>query len=390
MAPIKIILPVLLIGGSILVGRLLVATLKPDPEREDPEQPVPGVEVITAERRTVPVAIKSQGTVQAETASQLTAEVAGRIISVSPNFEAGGFFEEGEVLVRIDPSDFEAALAQAESNLAQARVTLLEERARAAQALEDWQALGEGEPSPLTVREPQVKRAEAAVASAEAAVARAQRDLDRTIIRAPYEGRVREQIVDLGERVNVGVPLASIYGTAAAEVRLPLELADFARLDLDEGQISSPHKDKPRVHLTARFGGQTWTWQGYLERAEATIDERTRLAFVVARIDAPYEPDPDQPGRPPLKVGLFVMAEVEGRPLENVFVVPRYALRGPDVLWIARENDTLERRTVTVVAQDATQAYLKGGLMPNERIIVSPLAAVVDGMPVAPTFVPES
>ncbi|MGF1451486.1 MAG: efflux RND transporter periplasmic adaptor subunit, partial [Opitutales bacterium] len=359
--PAKIILPILILVGAIGLGRLLVVMLEPEPERAEVEQPVPTVEVITVEKQNVPIAIESQGTVQAETASQLTAEVAGRIIEVSPNFEPGGFFQEGEVLVRIDPADFEAALAQAESSLAQARLSLLEEEARAEQAREDWQRLGQGEASALTLREPQLRRAEAAIDSAEAAVDRARRDLERTTIRAPYDGRVRTQNVDLGERVNLGTPLASIYGTAAAEVRLPLELNELARLDLTERRPGSAghQTEAPRVVLASNFGGQSYTWEGYLARAEGTIDERTRLAFVVARVDEPYAQDPDQPGRPPLKVGLFVEAIIEGRPLEDVVVIPRYALRGADQVWLATPADTLLRQTVDVIEKDADFAYLR-------------------------------
>ena len=327
--------------------------------------------------------MRTQGTVQASRQTALTAEVSGRILALSPNFRPGGFVEKGEVLVTVDPSDYEANLAQAEANLAQARVNLAQEQALAEQAELDWKELGRGEPTDLALNIPQVERAKAAILSAQAAVERAGRDLERTKIRAPYDGRVLEQRVDVGGHVTgtPGTVVGSVYGTDTAEVRLPVSDDEMAFLDLpfafrdESGQQGAP------VVLTAEFGGKDYNWVGRIVRSEGVADARSRLLYVVAQVDDPYLRDPDHSGRPPLKVGMFAEAEIEGRTLEGVYRIPRVALVDDGTVLLANAHNRLERRPVKVAWLDREYAVISEGLAPGDRVLVTPLQYVIEGMP---------
>ncbi|MEM8549493.1 MAG: efflux RND transporter periplasmic adaptor subunit [Verrucomicrobiota bacterium] len=382
MNPLKIILPIVVLVGSAIAAYIIVVT-KPEPETKAPEPVVASVEVIEVNASTVPLTIRSQGAVQARTDTTLNAEVAGRVLALSPNFRPGGFVSEGEVLVTIDPSDYEANLATAEASLSEAMLDLAQQEALAEQAKIDWEQLGRGEPTELALNLPQVERAKAEILSAEAAVERAKRDLERTEIKAPYDGRVLEQQVDIGGYVTGGPtsPVGRIYSTETAEVRLPVTDDEIAYLGLpfsfrDEREVLGP-----KVMLSADFGGEKHNWPGHIIRSEAAVDTRSRLYFVVASVEDPYQRDPDLPNRPPLKVGMFVQAEIEGISLDGAITLPRTALVGNETVLIANPDDRLEQRTVQVAHSDTQNAVVTSGLEPGDRVILTPLQYVVNDMP---------
>lgn len=377
----KVILPIIVLAIAVGIS-VFIIKMKPEPVRQAAEPVVAKVAVVEPERTPVKLSVYSQGTVQAQTRTTLTAEVAGRIIAVSPNFRPGGFFKKGEVLVEIDPADYEANLAMEQANLAQAELTLAQEVAQAEQAAIDWEQLGNGEPTALALRKPQIRQAEAALASAAARVAKAERDLERTRVFAPYNGRVLEQSVDVGGFVSGGPtsPVGSIYSTDVAEVRLPVSDDELARLDLPFEYVGDEAIEGPPVLLTAKTGPREWRWLGRIVRTEASIDERSRLTFLVAEVKNPYVRDPDFPNRPPLKVGMFVQARIEGIPMEEAVVIPRYALRENQTVLVATPGDTLARRSVTVAQSDDETAILTEGLEAGDRIIVSPMEYPIEGM----------
>ena len=206
--------------------------LKPEVETHRPEVSPPVVRVATVEVANVPMIVSCQGTVSPRTESQLVPEVSGRVIWVSPSMVSGGFFEAGETLLKIDANDYRQLVVTAEAEVARAKLRLEQEDAEAILAAKEWKELGEGEADPLTLRQPQLVDARAAVAAAEAHLEKRGRDLERTNIRAPYVGRVRQENVDLGQFVTVGSPLATIYAIDKAEIRLPLPDTELAYLDL--------------------------------------------------------------------------------------------------------------------------------------------------------------
>ncbi|HKK17133.1 MAG TPA: efflux RND transporter periplasmic adaptor subunit, partial [Opitutales bacterium] len=339
------------------------------PEEVAPERPATKVEVMTMQAETVRLSVDSQGTVLPKIESELAVEVAGRIIEMSPDFRAGGRFQKGDVLFRIDPADYEAAVAAAAADLATAELNLAQEEALAEQATADWAALGEGEASDLTLRKPQLGQARARVESATATLRRAKRDLDRTEIRAPYDGLVLSKSVDLGQYVmaNPANPVARIYATDTAEVRLPLPQDELDFL------IDPAERESAVTLHTDRAEGRR-QWSARLVRFEATVDPTSRLIYAVAEIDTPFEKG--------LRRGMFVEAEIQGRQLESVFVLPRYALRGSESVYLVTPENTLVTRPVDIVKTDAEQAILSGGVEAGDQVATSPVAYFVENMPV--------
>lgn len=375
----KVVLPVVVVlVGALGAGAMFLA--RKEPETLMPEAAVPLVRVVPVVLQDLQLSVWSQGTVNPRTESILVPEVAGRVTEVAPSFEAGGFFEEGEILLRIDPHDYRQALVQARASVAQAELRLEQEKAEAEVAREEWDDLGRGAVSPLTLREPQVAQAEAALAAAQAASDRAHRDLDRTEIRAPYAGRVRQKNVDRGQYVTPGTTLGTIYAVDFAEVRLPLPDAQLAFVDLPlvyrDDRATQPG---PEVILRADFAGNVYEWRGRIVRTEGEIDPRSRMVHAVARVKDPYARG-DDPGRPPLAAGLYVEAEIIGRRVDGVAVVPRPALRDGNRVLIVDEDNRLRFRKVEVLRMDDRQALIRSGLAAGERLCVSNLTAVTDGM----------
>lgn len=356
--------PILILVGAALIVALLML-LKPKPKEVTPERPPTRIEVLSAQPETLRLKVRSQGTVLPKIESELAVEVGGRIIEMAPNFRAGGSFSEGDVLFRIDPADYEAAAAARAADVATAKLTLAQEEALAEQAAADWEALGEGEPSDLTLRKPQLAQAKALIASAEAALKKAERDLERTEIKAPYDGLVLSKNVDLGQYVvaNPGSPAARIYSTGLAEIRLPLTQEDADHIDsLTVGENTA----------TLTSGTQEWT--GSFTRFEATIDPSSRLIYAVAQVEDPFEQG--------MRRGLFVEAEIEGREYTDVYVIPRFALRGSSSVYVVTNEMTLVTREVDIVKTDVEQAIISGGLQPGEQVAASPIAFFVENMPV--------
>lgn len=364
----------LAIAAVLVLGAAVAAALiafGPKVERKAEPPAPPAVRVVNAARQDVAVEVRSQGETQPRTRSQLVAQVAGRIASVAPNFAAGAFFEEGDTLVRIDPTDYRLAVQQAEAQLAQARVALQQERAQAEVAREEWKALGRGKASPLVLREPQLAQAEAAMKAAQAAVAQARVQLARTTVKAPYDGRVRATLADVGQFVAAGTPLGDLYATDYAEVRLPVQERDLAFLSVNLGY---PQVQGAGPKVVLENGAQRW--EGEIVRVGGTVDAKTRLIDVYARVADPFNRRREA-HRAPLPMGLFVQARIQGRTLQEVFVLPRHAVREGRVLVV--QDGRLAFRDVTVVrmrGEDAIVEGLKGG----EQVVVTRLDTPVAGM----------
>lgn len=381
---LKRILPVLILAGGICIFVYLKMT-RPVTERRAPPEPVVQVDAVRLQPRDYTVAIHSQGTVRARTESTLIPEVSGRILSISPNFREGGFFSAGDILLEIDPSDYLTAVTIAEANLAEAKVRLAEEEAQSSQARLDWDRLGSGEaPSELVLRGPQLALARANVAAAEARVQQARRDLDRTRVTAPFDGRVLTKRVDVGQVVSPGNLLAEIYAVDYAEIRLPLTTEQYAMLDIapvSRGVEPDQENDIP-VRLSADFGPDKVFWNGRITRVEGAIDTRSRQVYVVAQVDDPYGPAHPRP----LKVGLFVEAAIEGKSLEDVYVLPRTALREAEyVLTIDSENRLKRVSVVPLWANSNEIIFREDSIKPGTLVSLTQMALAIDGMHVQPT-----
>ena len=374
---LRIVLPLVVVGAAI-VGAFTMYWNRTPVETQPRVFTPTSVRVQEITLRDVALSVTSQGTVRPRTESQLVPEVAGRITWVAPSFAEGGFFESGDVLVRIDPFDYQQAIVSARSQLAQARLRLAQEEAEADVAVREWDALGRGDPRALTLRKPQLEDARASVAGAEASLERAKRDLERAEIVAPYAGRIRQKNVDIGQFVRVGDAVATIYAVDFAEVRLPLPDEQLAYLDLPLSYRGGADQPQPNVTLRATFAGDAHEWQGRIVRTESEIDPVSRMVHAVAEVADPYAPG----SRPPLAVGMYVEAEIEGRTARNVAVVPRAALRGRDRVLVVDADDRLRFREIDILRSTTDAIYVRGGLADGDLVVVSPLDTPTEGMAV--------
>lgn len=360
-------------AGFACAGLLLVTGPRVEPRA--PEQVAPLVRVIEVAPRSVTLRVSAHGTVEPRTESELVPEVSGSVVWVSPALVSGGFFSAGEPLLRIDPVDYEVALEQARAGLARAE----SERADARTDHQRQLDLATRNVASDAQRDDAANRmrvGEATLREARASLTRAERDLARTEIVAPYEGRVRTKRVDVGQFVNRGATVATIYAVDFAEVRLPVQDEELAFLDLPLSRDGTLDGRSARVTLRARFAGTAHEWHGEVVRTEGEIDPQTRMVNVVARVPDPYATG----SSPPLSVGLFVEAEIEGSTVDGVIVLPRSALRGGPQVLVVDPDDKLRIRPVELLRIAADEVIVRAGLVAGERVCVSPLEAATEGM----------
>lgn len=389
----QILLPLLVLGGCTWLMLRMIDN-KEEPKRFSPPRPQIRVEATRLKPEAYQVTLETRGTVRPRTQISVIPEVAGRVISISPSLRAGGFFEKDEVLLEIDPGDYEIAVIVAEGTEAQAAATLAEEEARADQARENWKRLGKkGDPSPLALREPQLKQAQANLAAAKAQVEQANRDLKRTKIRGPFAGRVTEKLVDVGQYINSSTAIAEAYAVDYVEIRLPLRNDDLSFVNLPESYRNAEARDNqgPAVRFVGRLGGEESEWTGKIVRVEGSIDEQSRQLFVVAQVDDPYRKPED--GGPPMKIGLFVDAYVDGKILENIFILPRAAVRPSGELLLIDEDNKLLRHKVVPIFTDEKNIIVavdpegtNGGLKVGQVVCLTPLTSPANGASVIPTI----
>ena len=379
----KYLLPPALIAGALIVV-IVIATNRPQPPEREPTVTAMLVDVIPARQSQGHFTVTAEGIVRPRTQTDVAAEVSGRLVSVADRFTAGGFFEAGQVLAQIDPSDYEAALLQARAELASAEARLADEQARSDQARLDWQRMhgDEREPNDLVLRLPQLAGAKAAVDAARSGVLRAERNLERTRITLPYDGLVRSRNVDVGQYVTPGMRLGVTFAVDVAEVRLPLSNQERAFLNLPRaGEVGAAG---PAVKLLADIDGQTEQWDGRVVRTEGVIDENTRLSYAVVAIQNPYqraEVEADGPGESniPLPMGTFVEARIEGRSSAGLIQLPRSALREGDSVYVANADDELEVRSVDVVRATTEVVYVENNIEPGDRVITTGITAPIPG-----------
>jgi RND family efflux transporter MFP subunit len=372
---------------------IMLAKSAKKPESKIPQPKLPAVEVKIAEATRHTYRIQSQGTALPRTSIRLVSEVSGKVVSVAESFDVGQIFTKGDVLLKIDARDYELALAQARSQVAQAQLRLQMEVKEADVVRREWELLNQGEPSGLQAREPQLASARAALEAALAAEEAAKRNLDRCEIRAPFDGMVARAGVRPGQFAALATPLGELFATDVVEVRLPLIASDLSFIDLPRPGAKVALGQAPKVTLSARAGERRTEWLGHIVRSEETVDPMNRMVYVVAQVIDPY--GLAKRDGAPLRSGTFVRASIEGRTQENVIVLPRHALRGKNQVWIVSEKSTLQEwlgyrepshhkrlvfRSVDVSFADAKQVIVAAGIQQGEQVVVSLLAAVVDGM----------
>ncbi|MEN0652691.1 MULTISPECIES: efflux RND transporter periplasmic adaptor subunit [Hyphobacterium] len=375
---VGIFLPVGVIVAFVAAFIVMQVTA-PTPERVDPRPRPVAVFAAPIERTDVVLHVETQGEVSPLTEIDLVPQVAGRITYVNPNFIEGGFFEAGETLIEIDDADYRLAVTRASAQVAQARQALVREEAEADLAAREWEELGEGQASPLTLRQPQMAQAQAALAAAEAQLQEARLNLQRTRISAPFAGRVRTKSADLGQYVGPGARLGQVFATDAVQIRLPLTNSQLSMLNIPVAFQATEANPGPNVTLSAELAGTHREWQAQLVRTDSTIDPQTRVLYAIAVVNDPYGQAAAQNGAP-LPVGLFVDAEVEGRTVQDAYVMPRSALRGTDTVYVAEAGGTLVFRNISVIASSRDRLIVSGDVHEGEMAITSPVRAASNGM----------
>jgi RND family efflux transporter MFP subunit len=360
------ILTVLGIFFGAVAGMFGLSQMAPEAPKREVENLDPLVEVLELQVSTENFEIQSQGTVRARTQTVLSAEISGAIVSISPKFIAGGVFAKNEVLLEIDPSNYKAAVDRTEA--------LLEQRQIEYDGAKKLRSQGYR-------AEAELASAAAALASARAELTNAERNLQRTKIRLPYEGMVLSKNSDLGQFVNAGTQLGVTFATDQAEIRLPLTDQDLAFVDIPDAVElrGTGSAEGPIVTLQAVQRGKLTEWQGQIVRSEGVVDERSRVTYVVAQVDDPYSRHHDGPALP---VGTFVSARIAGSQPVDLIRVPRGALRGSDQLLFVTDENTIEIRAVEILRADSRYAYLSGGAAAGERITTTVIQAPTNGMAV--------
>ena len=366
----RMLLPVVV--GATLLGSAYALLQNPPSSGPRQAPPVPRVTVEVENLREAPfqVQLDSYGEARAATQSMLVSQVAGQIVSVSEGFRSGGVVNKGDILVAVDDRDYAAEVKAAEANLIEAERVLVEERARAKQAALDWKTLGRSdEPNDLVLRKPQLLAAEAKFKAAEANYSKANLALERTKIRAPFNGRILEHKVDVGQFINTGTAVAEVYANQYVEVRLPICNCDLDFIDLDS--VGSETSPSVTLFSSLNKGRQ---WQGRLTRVESAIDSTSRQLHVIARIDGILG-DESASG---IKIGEYLTANIEGVVVPDAIVIPSKAIYQGSFVYIV-ENETLQRRLIDIAWQDSERALISSGLIDGDVLVTTPLGQVTSG-----------
>ena len=355
----------------------------PEAKRQAPKfTPTVSVETTTIKAVDFPMQINSYGVVKPRTQSSLLPQVSGQIKSISPNFRDGGFFERDEILVTLDNRDYLAEIKVTEASLLSAQQALAEEQARSAQAIEDWQRLGNGKaPSDLVLRKPQLAAAQAKVLSAEAQLDKVKLALERTRIVAPYAGRILKKHVDIGQVVSSNTALADIYAADYVEIRLPIKNKDLALMKLPEEYLTEPKHQQGNndVMIYSDLIGKQ-QWQGRIIRTESAIDQSSQQLYVVAQINRPYDKNENNNGQ--IKIGQYVTAEITGRNIDNALVIPSSAIYQGSYVYVV-EQGVLKRKDIKLGWQNGTEAIVANGLNAGDELVLTSLGQVNSGTPVA-------
>jgi|TARA_B100001146_G_scaffold39838_1_gene33617 RND family efflux transporter MFP subunit len=378
---IKYLKPFLIIGAATLIASVLyiLGQVSPQPI----EEPAPlDVNVQILIPIDYEVKIKSTGTTTPITQTILTSEVGGEVIYRSKKFSEGSSVIIGEILAKIDDTDLQLQYKNALLQLASAEVQFAVQQAEAEIAQEAWKQVGEGAAQDLTVKKPQLKQAKAALEVAKAQVQSAEKKLNKTEITAPYTGRIKDLNIDLGSTILPGQPVGSMYTSNEIEVTLSIKDSDLQFLDIPmDGRKLNPDQ-KSLVVIKSLYKGEMQEWSGNLERVDGVIDPMTRMIKLIANFKNNFIEDT----KPILPIGLFVEAEVSGKRLIDVFMIPNTALTPNGELLVVNQDNTLEIRKVKIIIKMKDHMIVKKEIKAGERVVVSKLSIATNGMLVNPRY----
>ncbi len=374
---IQVLLVLILVGGGVAGYRYMTKSRPPVVKKKRVVK-APVVRTVTASSGPVEVVVRGEGTVRPVRESTLAAQVPGRVVHVARNFAAGEGCAKDQVLIRIDPTDYKLALALSQAKLKEAETNLFKAKEEAAAAVEEWSRLNKSKPPPpLVAKKPQLAQAEASLEAAQATVRQSELDLQRTEVKVPFEGRIISKSVDLGQFLAKGQTVARISSTEASEITVFLEDRDLAWIRVPGLTLENGDSQGSPARVTASFAGQEIEWPARVVRAEAELDQKTRLTPVVVRVDRPYS------RVPPLMSGLFVQVDILGRTQERATLLPRSAIREGGLIWVV-EKGRIAFREVDILRYQDDRALVSPGLEEGARVVVSTLKTVTSGLEVRP------
>jgi RND family efflux transporter MFP subunit len=380
---IQLLLVVVIIAVGLVITFVFIKLKKP-PQRQEQIVLAPLVKVERLNRRDIQMVIRGYGTVNPRLQVEIVPQVSGKVVWVNPQFRAGGFIKRGELILKIDPRDYELSLRQANAAVAEAQVMLDLEKAEAKIAKNEWQQLHPGqEPdSPLVFREPQIRQAQARLESAEAGLATANLNLERTRPSLPIDAVIMNERVDLGQYVMLGQSVGAAYGIESMEIEVPLQDKELAWFAVPDNTFSGNPAQNPKkgaiARVSANFAGEEKCWLGNVVRTTGQVDKTSRLISVVVEVSEPFK---DSSSTPPLLPGMFVEVAIEGNILKNAIAVPRDAMHNNNEVWVA-EDGQLNVQSLDIVRADRDFAYADSGLDDGDMIIVSSLDTVIEDMKV--------
>lgn len=376
---IRVVLPVLILicGVGLMI---FLNAIRPEPRKEPAKDLGALVNTVTVQKEDRHIIVSATGTVQPSQEVNVIPQVNGVITYISPSMVAGGFAQKGDLLIEIEDTDYRIALEQAKGTRARSEydLAIIESQARVARS--EWERLKretQEEPNPLVVYEPQLKNARAALAAAEATIEQAELNLLRTKIRAPFNCRVRSEVIDLGQYVNSGMSVAVIAGTDTAEIVLPLSPDDLGWIRVPGWNTTG--KGSP-AKIRQHRADKEHTWHGYVIRSLGEVDTRSRMMKVIVGVHDPYNRLTKEAGRAVLSAGAFVETEIKGSKLSGVFPLPRAAVRDNETVWIMDDVNMLRIQPVTIVRSDRDTVLVSEGLTHGDRVVITSLAGAVDGM----------
>ena len=384
---------VILVGSGALAYYLV--SLAPEPERSEPPPQIPFAQTARVVAGSGAIPVYGAGTVRASAEIDIAPLVSGRVVWVNPAFQSGGRIKANQAILRIDKEDYLHRRRQVEAELESRRVALFvaqEESAFARTEFEQYsrrqQEAGAsvGDPGPLALREPQIKAAQAALDRVESQLADARLALSRTEVRAPFNGYVRHESLDVGQFVTAGQPVGRLFASDAVEVVAPLSDSNAGLIPGLWKLRAGDARRRVAARAIARYGDKSYAWKGYVDRAEVSVDRQTRTIDTILRVPnpftggAPVDGTDESGSTPPLLVGKFVEVEIQGLAPESHFRVPRPALHPGNEVWTVSEDKRVSVIPVRVLQRVNDEAFVTGALEDGQLVITGGIQHVSEGM----------
>ncbi len=391
---IRAVIAIVIVAGGVGVNKYLVST-KPQPKKSAFVDKGTVVEISEVKQNSSSITVRARGTVMPAREVVLGTEVGGKVINVAKNLQPGGKFAKGDVIARVDPSDYRIAVEQQFALVDSAAAQLQVEESRVAVAKREWEMFGSkskgGANKQLALREPQMRSATTQLKSAKSGLRRARLGVERTLLRAPFDGMVQERNVDLGQIVAPGAPLLRFVGTRSYWVQISVPVERLVWISVPGVNTKGPGS---KVVVRHRIGDQLIEKEGRVLRLLSDVDPAGHMARVLIEVEdplgtaqsageaqAPVQPEsPAQASKLPLLLGTYVEVAIEGREAENIVELDRSALRDGSEVYVFTDQSTLEKRKVEVLWRQEGTVLLSSGLEPGEKIVISPLSAAIDGM----------